>query len=165
MSKKHKNKGTGNKDKDNLSLPLVIRQHPAAKKPWLTAVIVVFLAFMFYTLFTAKDLGIVVPALLTAMVIYSLVPYFFVTTITFTQEEVSVKRFGSPAIFKWDNYRSYSLQGNGVVLWEEMRPASGGASFSQYMKSMRHSVFLPLDAENIEKIEPILSHKLVKLSS
>ncbi|MGM9999017.1 MAG: hypothetical protein ACI38Q_06450 [Candidatus Bruticola sp.] len=164
MSKKHhKHKDNASK-KQELVLPLVIRQYPAAKRPWLTAAIVLFLLLMIISMLSPKGgwSGLLVPIVLLAIILHSLIPYFIPTTYTFTKEQIEVRRFGKPSVFKWDDYRAYSMQGNGVVLWMEMHPASKTSSFSAYFKSLRNSVFIPLDEESMQIVEPLISRKLVK---
>ena len=164
MSKKHRRNERNQAKKNELMLPLSIKQHPAARRPWLTAVIVLFLLLMVFSMFSSKAgwSGLLVPALLLGIILHGLVPYFSPTTFTFDKEQITVSRFGKPSIFKWDDYRSYSVQGNGFVLWMEMHPASKTSSFSAYFKSLRNSVFLPLDEEAMQKVEPLIAKKLVK---
>lgn len=163
MSKKHRRNEHSNAKKE-LTLPLVIKQHPAAKRPWLTTVIVLFLLLMVFSMFSSKAgwSGLLVPAVLLVVILHGLVPYFFSTTFTFDKDQIEVSRFGKPSVFKWDDFRSYSVQGNGFVLWTEMHPASKKSSFSSYFKSLRNSVFLPLDEEAMQKVEPLMARKLVK---
>ncbi|MGM9991586.1 MAG: hypothetical protein ACI376_01880 [Candidatus Bruticola sp.] len=164
MSKKHyKNKQSNSKNKE-IALPLIIRQHPAVKRPWLTAVIVLFLLLMIFSMFSSKGgwSSLLVPAVLLVVILHGLIPYFVPTTYTFTKEQIEVRRFGKPSVFKWDDYRAYSMQSNGFVLWMEMHPASKSSSFSKYFKSLRNSVFIPLDEESMQIVEPLISRKLVK---
>ncbi|MBQ7528425.1 hypothetical protein IJT10_00780 [bacterium] len=162
MSRKNKERRLQNKGVKENKLPLTLVQHPAAKKPMLTVVILVFLAFMTWTLFTGFKDAILIPIILMAIVLHGLIPYFFVTRFTFSNEGIEVKRFGKPTFIKWEDYRSYSVQNNGVVLWMDMRHAGKGSSFKEYLQSMRRSMFLPLDYEHIERVEEILSERLVK---
>lgn len=165
MSKKSKKKRLEEKDSSSVSWPLVLVNHPAARRPWVAVCVVLLLIFMVYsTISNRQEWGILVPALLLALLVHSLIPFFWATTITFTPEEISVQRFGKPEIFKWDDYRSYSVQDNGVVLWMEMRPAGEKAGFGAYFKSLRRSVFLPLAREDRGRAEEILGRKLVRLS-
>lgn len=166
MSKKHrKNEEQAKPKVKEWALPCTMVQHPAAKRPWLAAAIGLFLIFMMWTMIAGWKDNIIIPLLLMALIIHSLIPFYFKTTVIFDDEGVSVKRFGKPEVFKWDDYRSFSMQDNGVVMWMDMRPAVGKGSFSEYFKSLRRSVFLPIDAELLGKAEEILKRKLVRVTS
>ncbi len=164
MSKKHRRNERNQTKTNELKLPLVIKQHPAARRPWLTVVIILFLLLMVFSMFSSKAgwSGLLVPILLLAIILHGLVPYFFPTTFTFDKEQILISRLGKPSVFKWEDYRSYSVQGNGLVLWMEMHPASKTSSFSAYFKSLRQSVFLPLDEEAMQQVEPLIARQLVK---
>lgn len=165
MSKKNRERRQQNAKKEKTdALPFTLVNHPARQKPWLTVMIVVFLAFMVWTLFTGFKGALFIPLILMAIVLHGLIPYFFATKLTFSQEGIEIARIGKPTVIKWEDYRSYSLQSNGIVLWMDMRPADAKSSFSEHLRSMRRSMFLPLPADLRERAEAVLVKKLVKVT-
>lgn len=138
--------------------------HPAGKRPVLAAGVAAFLGFMGSAMWFVMQEPYV-PLVLMGVMVYSLVPFYIPTYYSFDQEGVTVKRWGRAKLHKWSDYRSYSVQGNGMVFWADTAAPSKITSLGKQVSALRRSVFLSLDEEMLKQAEPLVRKKLVRASA
>lgn len=140
-------------------MKLELKYHPAGDKPTRALILACFIAFMGGVILFVLN-NMLVAALLPALTIYSLVPYFFPTYYTFDEQAITAKRLGKTSVYAWDDYRSFTVQANGIVLWTVVDLNAAESNYKEKMAVMRSSVFLLMTPQMIEKADGILRRKL-----
>lgn len=138
-----------------------LRFHPAAKRRGLALGTAIFLGVMLGAMFVVvKEIYIII--VLVGLMVYSVLPFYVPTDYHLDGEGISMMRYGKKRVHKWSDYRSYSVQSNGIVIWTDVAGANTRARFGTQMKALGSSVFFPMDKEMIEEAEPLLRTVLVK---
>ncbi|MBQ7568183.1 hypothetical protein IJT17_05185 [bacterium] len=138
---------------------LELKFHPAAENPARAWLLAGFIGFMGGVMFFVLNSPLVV-GLLLFMMIYSLVPFFFPTYYRFDSQGITMKRTGKEHAYSWDDYRSFTIQDNGIVIWAEVSVPNANDGFRKRMSALRRSVFFPMTPEMIGQAERILRQKL-----
>ncbi len=138
---------------------LKLRFHPAAKEPLKAWGYAAFVGFMGGVLFMILNQPLIV-ALLLGIMIYNLFPYYLPSDYSFEDEGIRVTRWKREHFYKWNDYRSFTIEQNGIVLWAEVSAPSKDTPFREKMSSLRRSVFLLMSKEMLEQAEPLLRQKL-----
>lgn len=141
-------------------MKLEFKFHPAGQRPLQATAVAVFLVFMAVALLYMINSPFLV-ALLIFAVTYSLLPYYFPTYYTLDDKALTMTRLGKDYVYLWDDYRSYTVQKNGIVIWAEASLPQRKDGVKNQMKALRHSVFFPMTPEIIEASTKLLRQKLV----
>lgn len=142
-------------------MKLELKFHPAAEQPLKACLITAFIAFMGGVMFYVIN-NVLVVGVLLALMIGSLLPFYFPTYYTLDETALRMKRLGKERVYPWDKYRSFMVQKNGVTLWTvaDLSSASQSKDRREKMAVLRNSVFLLMTPQMIGQAEVILRQKL-----
>lgn len=141
-------------------MKLEMKFHPAADSPrkaWLTAIFLGFMAGALLYVFPYP----LITALMVFMMVYNLLPFYFPTYYKLDDQAITMSRLGKDYVYPWDNYRSYTIQQNGIVLWPETSVPQRNDGVKKQMSALRRSVFFPMTPKMISDAESLLRQKLV----
>ena len=141
-------------------MKLEFKFHPAGQHPGQATAIAAFLAFMAGALLYLLNSPILV-ALLIFVVTYNFLPYYFPTYYKLDEKALTMSRLGKDYVYLWDDYRSYTVQKNGIVIWADATLPQRKDGVKNQMKALRRSVFFPMTPEIIEASTKLLRQKLV----
>lgn len=141
---------------------LQLRFHPAAKTPlkaWGYAVFIVAMGFLMWMIMKQP----LVTGLLMAVMVYNVIPYFVPTNYTIDEQGIHYKRLQSQRLYKWEDYRSYSVEKNGLIVWAKELVPNAQMDTRERFKALRRSAFLPMSEDLVAQAEPVLRQRLIKL--
>ena len=143
-------------------MQLELRYHPAAEHPIKAGLYAAFIGAM-AALMPAMLNSTFASAVLLALMIYNVTPYFVATNYRIDDEGLHYQRLGKQRHYLWQDFRSYSRDKNGIILWAKDFVPDEKMDSRQRWQAMRRSAFLPMSPALMEQSEPLLQSKLVQL--